>query len=72
MRDRVRVLSTLVEDLLEISRLDAGAEQDRIGDPGADHGALGVVLGSPPATAGGPAVAGAPGSPVCASVLPRE
>ncbi|HET6856662.1 MAG TPA: HAMP domain-containing sensor histidine kinase, partial [Streptomyces sp.] len=27
VRDRVRVLSTLVEDLLEISRLDAGAEQ---------------------------------------------
>ncbi|MBD3006982.1 MULTISPECIES: sensor histidine kinase KdpD [unclassified Streptomyces] len=27
VRDRVRVLSTLVEDLLEISRLDAGAEE---------------------------------------------
>jgi signal transduction histidine kinase len=27
VRDRVRVLRTLVEDLLEISRLDAGAEQ---------------------------------------------
>lgn len=27
VRDRVRVLSTLVEELLEISRLDAGAEQ---------------------------------------------
>ncbi|MES4908368.1 MULTISPECIES: HAMP domain-containing sensor histidine kinase [unclassified Streptomyces] len=27
VRDRVRVLSTLVEDLLEISRLDAGAER---------------------------------------------
>ncbi|MFE0136245.1 ATP-binding protein [Streptomyces sp. NPDC059037] len=27
VRDRIRVLSTLVEDLLEISRLDAGAEQ---------------------------------------------
>ncbi|WP_314175688.1 sensor histidine kinase [Streptomyces winkii] len=27
VRDRVRALSTLIEDLLEISRLDAGAEQ---------------------------------------------
>ncbi|WP_431041396.1 ATP-binding protein [Streptomyces sp. P1-3] len=27
VRDRIRVLSTLVEDLLEISRLDAGAER---------------------------------------------
>ena len=27
VRDRVRVLAALVEDLLEISRLDAGAEQ---------------------------------------------